>query len=109
MKIKITAILIILNINSFAQNDSMNMNTADRLLKSNTKLSIGGYGEMNYNQEYDQDVRQNGILDVHRIVLMFGYKFNDRTNFITEIEMEHVSELFVEQAFLQYRISMLLI
>ena len=105
MKIKITAILIILSMNAFAQNDSMNMNTADRLLKSNTKLSIGGYGEMNYNQEFDKDVRQNGNLDVHRMVLMFGYKFNDRTNFITEIEMEHVSELYVEQAFLQYRIS----
>ncbi len=105
MKFTITTLLIVLSMSILAQNDSMNYNTADRLLKSNTKLSIGGYGEMNYNQEVDPDVRQNGNLDVHRMVLMFGYKFNDRTNFITEIEMEHVRELYVEQAFLQYRIS----
>ena len=78
-------------------------NTADRLLTKNQKspLTIGGYGEINYNQPESD----NGELDIQRLVLMFGYKFNDRTQFITEIEFEHVSELFVEQAFLQYSLN----
>jgi hypothetical protein len=39
------------------------------------------------------------------MVLLFGYKFDDRTTFITEIELEHVKEVFVEQAFVNYRIK----
>jgi hypothetical protein len=37
--------------------------------------------------------------------LLFGYKFNERTNFVTEIEFEHVNEAYVEQAFLNYKIN----
>ena len=39
------------------------------------------------------------------MVLLFGYKFNDRTQFITEVEFEHVKEVYVEQAFINYRIN----
>lgn len=81
------------------------MNTADRLLSNPDKLSIGGYGEVHYNQPFRDDVASNAGLDVHRMVLMFGYKFSERTKFITEIEFEHVSEVYIEQAFLQYRIN----
>lgn len=87
-------------------NDSipqLTQNTADRLLTKNQKspLTIGGYGEITYNQPESD----NGELDIQRLVLMFGYKFNDRTQFITEIEFEHVSEVFVEQAFIQYSLN----
>ena len=34
-----------------------------------------------------------------------GYRFNDKTQFVTEIEMEHVEEIFVEQAFVNYNIA----
>ena len=50
-------------------------------------------------------MRQNGELDVHRMVMLFGYQFSDRTQFVTELEFEHVSEVFVEQAFLQHKIN----
>ncbi len=78
-------------------------NAADRLLSSTNKspLTIGGYGEITYNQPEGD----NGELDIQRLVLMFGYKFNDRTQFITEIEFEHVKEVYVEQAFLQYSLN----
>lgn len=78
-------------------------NTADRLLSSTNKspLTIGGYGEITYNQPEGD----NGELDIQRLVLMFGYKFNDRTQFITEVEFEHVNEVYVEQAFLQYSLN----
>ncbi|HET6556784.1 MAG TPA: hypothetical protein VFG54_05680 [Prolixibacteraceae bacterium] len=80
-------------------------NIADKLLSSDSKLTIGGYGEVHYHQPFDSDLRQNGELDVHRMVMLFGYQFNERTSFITELEFEHVSEVYVEQAFLQHKIS----
>lgn len=78
-------------------------NIADKLLSSNTKLSIGGYAQIDYNQPFDKDVRRNGVLDVHRLVMLFGYQFSNRTQFVTEIEYEHVQEVYIEQAFLQHR------
>ncbi len=44
-------------------------------------------------------------MDVHRLVLLFGYKFSPRVSFITEIELEHVSEVYVESAFLNYKVN----
>jgi len=79
-------------------------NTAGRMMEDEDKLTIGGYGQIDYNQLLDNGSYNNGGLDVHRLVLMFGYKFNAKTQFITEIEVEHVKQVFVEQAFLQYEI-----
>lgn len=79
-------------------------NMADKLLATDGKLSIGGYAQIDYNQPFSSDRRYNGVLDVHRLVMLFGYNFDARTQFITEIEYEHVNELYIEQAFLQYRI-----
>ncbi len=79
-------------------------NTAGRMMQEENKLTVGGYGQIDYNQILDNGSYNNGGLDVHRLVLMFGYKFNAKTQFITEIEVEHVKEVYVEQAFLQYEI-----
>ncbi len=80
-------------------------NTAERLLRMDGNLKIGGYGGVHYNQPLDADTRRNGILDVHRFIMLMGYQFDKRTQFITEIEFEHVDEVFVEQAFLEYRVN----
>lgn len=79
-------------------------NTAGRMMQEEAKLTVGGYGQIDYNQILDMDSYNNGGLDVHRLVLMFGYKFSAKTQFITEIEIEHVQEVYVEQAFLQHEI-----
>ena len=79
-------------------------NTAERMMQEEDRLTIGGYGQIDYNQILDKDSYNNGGLDVHRLVLMFGYKFSAKTQFITEIELEHVEEVYVEQAFLQHEI-----
>ncbi len=84
---------------------SNGQNTAEKLLSSQDKLTIGGYAQIDYNQPLSSEVRSNGNLDVHRMVMMFGYRFNERTQFITEVEYEHVSEVFIEQAFLNYKIN----
>lgn len=80
-------------------------NSADQLLASNSRLMIGGYGEVHYNQPLSSDLYQNGKLDVHRMVMLFGYNFGHKTQFITELEFEHVKEVYVEQAFLQHKIN----
>lgn len=92
---------------SQAQTDSTNtyQNTANRMMQTDRKLTIGGYAQIDYNQPLNSETYNNGQLDVHRMVLLFGYKFNSRTQFITELEVEHVKEVFVEQAFLDYRIN----
>jgi hypothetical protein len=88
-------------------NDTKNVykNIADNLLVNDNKLVIGGYGEAHFNQTLDGSVRNNGKLDVHRIVMLLGYNFNEKTQFVTELEFEHVSEVYVEQAFLQHKIN----
>lgn len=80
-------------------------NSAERLLARDGKLLLGGYGEVHYNQPFGNDTKNNGTLDVHRIVLLMGYNFTNRLSFISEIEFEHVSEVYVEQAFLQYKLN----
>ena len=93
----------------WAQTDSipsnLYFNSAEKMLMTNGNLKIGGYGEVHYNQPVSSDVRKNGTLDVHRFVMMMGYQFNNRLQFVTELEFEHVSEFYVEQAFLQYKLN----
>ncbi len=80
-------------------------NIAENLLSSNSKFLVGGYGEVHYNQPLDGSKYNNGILDVHRMVMLFGYNFNEKTKFVSELEFEHVSEVYVEQAFLQHKLN----
>ena len=84
---------------SLSTNPQTQQNAAQRILSGNinTGVTVGGYGEITYNQPEGD----NGELDVQRLVLLFGYKFNDRVQFVTEVELEHVEEVFVEQAFVQ--------
>ncbi len=79
------------------------LNAAQRLLSGNyaSAVTVGAYSEMNYNQPEGD----NGEIDVKRVVLLFGYRFNDKTQFVTEIEFEHVNEVFVEQAFVNYNVG----
>lgn len=98
--------LVIFAIAGMAQNttntNNASYNAADRLLNSNTKLSIGGYAQIDYNQPIVDGEYSNGKLDVHRLVLLFGYQFTEKTKFVTEIELEHVKEVYVEQAFINH-------
>jgi len=83
---------------------SSNYNSAQRLLNTpiDKGITLGGYGQIDYNEP---DGSEPGKLDVHRLVLLFGYKFNDKVSFLTEIEVEHVEEIYVEQAFVKYTVA----
>ncbi len=78
-------------------------NAVQNILAGNISkgVTIGGYAQVDYNQPEGK----NGKLDVHRMVMLLGYKFNDKVQFVTEIEYEHVKEVFVEQAFLSYSLN----
>lgn len=111
-KLLFTTLLLLLIVSfGFAQTktDSISLmpqtqlNAAQRLLSGNygSAVTVGAYGEMLYNQP-DGD---NGELDIQRLVLLLGYRFNEKTQFVTELEFEHVNEVFVEQAFVNYAVG----
>ncbi len=70
-----------------------------------TRLVIGGYGQIDFNQPLEGNTYRNGTLDVHRFVLLFAYRFTDRLKLVSEIELEHVSEVYVEQAFINFKLT----
>ncbi|MCP4311819.1 MAG: hypothetical protein GY790_11185 [Bacteroidetes bacterium] len=98
----VMAIFVMMAAIGFGQDSG---NTAERMMQKEDRLTIGGYGQIDYNQPVSEESFQNGTLDVHRLVLLFRYKFSDKTQFVTELEFEHVKEVFVEQAFLQHEIT----
>lgn len=69
------------------------------------KLTIGAYAQVEFTQQFGDTLRHNALIDVHRLVMFMGYKFNSRTHFVSEIEFEHVNEAAVEQAFLNYKVT----
>lgn len=112
MKKHLIIILLSLSTYSFSQINVIDsvqttvyqQNIAQRILSGNINskgVTIGGYAEVTYNRASEK----NAELDVQRLVILVGYKFDERTQFITEIEFEHVKEVYVEQAFLQYGLS----
>lgn len=111
MKTKTTILLVLVSTFTFAQTvrDSITFdpqkqqNAAQSILSGNYGKSVivGAYGELTYNQPESK----NGELDVQRLVLLFGYKFNDKAQFVTEVEFEHVKEVYIEQAFVNYSLA----
>lgn len=109
MKSRLLLLLLCVTILVQAQEDNSVQqdiqNTAEVLTSSNDKLTIGGYGEAHFNQILNKDTRYNSILDVHRLVMFLGYNFSSKTQFISEIEFEHVSEVYVEQMYMQQKLN----
>lgn len=97
-------ILSLLSLGASAQ-DTSYQNTATKIINDDNRLSIRGYGEFNYNQPFSSTQKLNGKLEVRRLVLFTGYKFDDRTSFVSEIEIEHANEIYLEQAFVNHRIN----
>jgi hypothetical protein len=83
----------------FAQENSEE-NTQEFGNRITESLTIGGYAQIDYNEP---DGSEAGNLDVHRLVLLFAYKFNEKVSFLTEVEYEHVQEVYVEQAYLKFK------
>ncbi|MBL0711549.1 MAG: carbohydrate porin [Colwellia sp.] len=76
--------------------------TANDSIFANT--SIGGYGELHYNNYDESDAK----IDFHRFVLYFGHEFSDNIRFFSEVELEHSisgddqnGEVELEQAYIE--------
>tara|TARA_R110001583_G_scaffold171551_2_gene325182 strand:- start:24360 stop:25505 length:1146 start_codon:yes stop_codon:yes gene_type:complete len=106
MKKVVIVVAVLISIVSYAQETSNNTykNHVERLIGKNVPIgvSLGGYAQIDYNEK---DGAEAGKLDVHRMILFVGYKFNEKVSFLTEIEYEHVNELYVEQAYLKYKVN----
>lgn len=70
--------------------------------------TIGGYGELHYNNYEDKDAQ----IDFHRFVLFFGHEFSDSVRFFSEFELEHsisgdgkAGEVELEQAYVEVDIN----
>ena len=97
-------LLLLLATSVYAQEQFNSATTQlNNLLTSDRGLSIGGYGEITYNNKEKSSTPAE--IDVQRLVMLFAYKFDDRTSFVTEIEFEHVKEVYVEQAFINYSVA----
>ena len=86
------------------------------LLEGLQNLSIGGYGEVHYNNLNAEDSANDlDEFDIHRFVLFFGYQFTDKLRFFSEFEIEHGGvesdgdplggEVEIEQAYIEYDLN----
>ena len=78
----------------------------------NSNTTIGGYGELHYNNLSNGTGSQKKEIDFHRFVLFFGHEFSSKVRLFTEFELEHAlvadtiggttpGEVELEQAFVQ--------
>jgi len=73
------------------------------------RTTIGGYGELHYQNRSKEDEGHKEDIDFHRFVLFFGHDFTDNLRFFSELELEHSiagddknGEIELEQAYLEY-------
>jgi hypothetical protein len=64
---------------------------ASKVYQVGKGLSIGGYGEANYQKIVSDQGNSKDNADFERMVLYVGYKFTDKILFNSEIEFEHGS------------------
>ena len=81
-----------------------------------SKVHIGGYGELHYNNWEKPNGEEFKQLDFHRFVLFFGYDFSDSIRFHSELELEHAlvedtedgsgpGEIELEQAYIEFDLT----
>ena len=76
---------------------------------ASSKTSIGGYGELHYNNlSGEGGAADKKEIDFHRFVMFFGHEFSKTVRFWSELEVEHsiagdgkVGEIELEQAYVE--------
>jgi len=75
--------------------------------------TIGGYGELHYNNLSNGEGKNKKEMDFHRFVLFVDHQFNDKIRFFSELEVEHGTiadtddgsspgSVAIEQAYVQF-------
>ncbi len=109
IKPKLVTMLLAVTI-PFSGGYSQTFEGLDEMLFS-PKTTIGGYGEMHYNQVKQENGNSTGTLDFHRFVLFYSHAWTEQWSFKSEIELEHnfvkdgQGELELEQAFVDFHHS----
>jgi hypothetical protein len=84
-------------------------------MRREQKTTVGGYGELHLNMVKPDGGSLSSRLDLHRFVLFFAHRFNDRFQFYSELELEHgfvaasggvavPGSVQIEQAFIDWRL-----
>jgi len=90
-----------------------NLETPSDSMAKSSATSIGGYGELHYNN-LTSDLKNEDFkeIDFHRFVLFFAHEFNDDIRFFSELELEHSiagdgknGEIELEQAYIEFDTS----
>jgi len=78
--------------------------------KSASDTVVGGYGEITFNH-FSKDGSKDAA-DLRRFVLLVAHHFDEDTELVTELEVEHAvssasdaGEVEIEQAYIQHRLS----
>ncbi len=87
--------------------EAIENNTSNKLTQWTDKTSIGGYGEMHYNNGNTDQI------DYHRFVFFVNHEFDDNIRFFSEFELEHgaasktnnAGVVQVEQAWLEFDLN----
>ncbi|WP_371376445.1 porin [Thalassotalea aquiviva] len=81
-------------------------------MNNSMPVSIGGYGELHYNNLSDANGSDKKEIDFHRFVLFFNTEFNSTTRFFSEFELEHSlagegknGEVELEQAYIEHDVN----
>lgn len=86
---------------------------------SGSNTTVGGYGELHYNNLSNGKGTDKKVLDLHRFVIFVNHEFNENIRLFSEFEIEHAfvsdnndgsgktspGEVEVEQAFVQFDIG----
>ena len=65
------------------------MSRIAKAAKKFEKVTLGGYGELHYQDTKTDAGSDSRSMDAHRYVLFFGYDFTDKVRFRSEFELEH--------------------
>jgi len=95
---------------TFAAVEEVSAGPVAKLAEWADKTTIGGYGEMHYNNlTSDNSSSSKEEFDLHRFVLFFGHQFTDDLRFFSELEVEHSvagesknGEVEIEQAYIEW-------
>ncbi|HHJ35819.1 MAG TPA: porin [Gammaproteobacteria bacterium] len=96
--------------NQLAEQVDQNSQTTDNA------TTVGGYGELHYNNLNSSQSPSDKTMDLHRFVLFVNHEFNENIRFFSEFEIEHAfvgdnndgsgetskGEVEVEQAYIQF-------
>jgi len=93
--------------------DTIESNQSEQGHGSKGKTSIGGYGELHYNNLGGSGgAIGKKEIDFHRFVMFLGHEFSDKIRFFSELELEHsiagegkAGEIELEQGYLEFDLS----